>query len=76
MAVSVRLVRAGNPGWHIHDVTGGWVAVRRSPVPRGSVLSNVRCGATLDELSENLAEETRIETTAARRLRAFSRTAE
>ncbi|MER6580006.1 hypothetical protein [Nonomuraea sp. NPDC001023] len=73
--MSAQLVRAGNPGWHIHDVTGGWVAVRRSPVPRGSVLSNVRCGATLDELAENLAEETRIETTAARRHPAFSRRA-
>ncbi|MGW4409178.1 hypothetical protein ACWEJ6_34465 [Nonomuraea sp. NPDC004702] len=74
--MSAQLLRAGNPGWHIHDVTGGWVAVRRSPVPRGSVLSNVRCGATLDELAEHLAEETRIETTAAHRHRAFSRTAE
>ncbi|MFI7466249.1 hypothetical protein [Nonomuraea sp. NPDC049646] len=39
------------------------------------MLSDVRCGATLDELAEHLAEETGIETTAARPHRAFSRTA-
>lgn len=43
---------------------GGWYAVRRNSVSQQSVLrglSNVRGGATTEELGRNLAEETRIE---------------
>lgn len=43
---------------------GGWYAVRRSSLSDQSLkrgLSNVRGGATLEELARHLAEETRLE---------------
>ncbi|MGP3912831.1 hypothetical protein [Nonomuraea sp. 10N515B] len=46
------------PGWDIVDgAGGGYIAVRKVPVPETSGLSNVRCGATLPELYEHLEEE-------------------
>ncbi len=51
--------------WVINDgAGGGWYAVRRLNVSTHAVargLSNVRCGASLDELAKNLASETRLE---------------
>ncbi|GAA2215641.1 hypothetical protein GCM10009850_111090 [Nonomuraea monospora] len=54
-----QLIRA-YPAWRIQDLAGGWVAMRRSPVPDASSLSNVRCGETLTELAANLEAETRL----------------
>ena len=49
------------PGWQIIHVSGGWAAVRAEGVPKGSALSNVRCGKTLDDLAENLRAEIRLQ---------------
>ena len=48
------------PDWEIHDAAGGgWYAIRTVLVPPTCELSNIRCGANLDELSKNLTAETR-----------------
>jgi hypothetical protein len=61
MNLTVRQVVSRFPGWHITDISGGWVAYRVTFVPRGSGLSNVRCGATLEELAGNLQAEIRLQ---------------
>ncbi len=52
--------------WLISDaVGGGWYAVRRHGLSRDVVqrgLSNVYCGASLEELATHLASETQLET--------------
>ncbi|WP_157548556.1 hypothetical protein [Nonomuraea candida] len=63
------------PGWEIMaGAGGGYIAYRVILVPHGSGLSNVRCGATLDELHGNLAQELRREQQT-RRLRRPARAA-
>ncbi|MEV0619787.1 hypothetical protein AB0I81_41160 [Nonomuraea sp. NPDC050404] len=48
------------PGWVITaGAGGGYIAYRTVLVPRRSGLSNVRCGATLEELYEHLHQELR-----------------
>lgn len=61
MTVTVHELVTRHPGWRIHAMTEGWAAVRDSLVPRGSALSNVRCGETLDDLAENLLAEAELE---------------
>lgn len=48
------------PEWQVHDMAAGWAAIRKQSVPCTSGQSNVRCGATLDELAANLQAETRL----------------
>lgn len=58
MGVSLRELISAFPGWEISDAAGGgWYAVRIATVPAHSGLSNVRCGATLDELRKHLELE-------------------
>jgi hypothetical protein len=59
MPVTLEQLIKHYPTWHVQDLAGGWVAVRRTLVPRTSPFSNVRCGETLDELAANLQAETR-----------------
>lgn len=62
MAVTLAQLSAAYPGWHIQDVAGpgdGWCAIRIILVPTNTGLSNVRCGADLDELRRHLEAETR-----------------
>ncbi|WP_327587482.1 hypothetical protein OHA25_11100 [Nonomuraea sp. NBC_00507] len=48
------------PGWEIMEgAGGGYIAFRAILVPGDSGLSNVRCGATLSELFQHLAQEMR-----------------
>ncbi|MBB2909523.1 hypothetical protein FHS43_000769 [Streptosporangium becharense] len=52
-------------------VGGGWYAVRRAALSvyaRAHGLSDIRCGATLDELAHRLEAETRLERQAWRRI--------
>ncbi|MEW9556086.1 hypothetical protein [Nonomuraea sp. NPDC050783] len=50
------------PGWRIVEgAGGGYIAYRAVPVPARTGLSNVRCGATVPELYERLAQEARRE---------------
>ncbi|WP_156325356.1 hypothetical protein [Nonomuraea sp. SBT364] len=49
------------PGWQITDMSGGWVAMRVSFVPKNSGLSNVRCGETLEELAGNLSVDIKLQ---------------
>ncbi|MGP3958164.1 hypothetical protein ACTWPT_19330 [Nonomuraea sp. 3N208] len=59
------------PGWEIMGgAGGGYIAFRTILVPGQSGLSNVRCGTTLSELFEHLAQEMRRQerSSAARRL--------
>ena len=60
MSVSLRELISAFPGWDISDAAGGgWYAVRIAKVSVHSGLSNVRCGATLDELRKHLELEAR-----------------
>ncbi|MGN9844817.1 hypothetical protein ACTMTI_42475 [Nonomuraea sp. H19] len=48
------------PGWEIMEGSGGgYIAFRTVLVPGRSGLSNVRCGATLEELFKHLEQEIR-----------------
>ncbi len=60
MPVTLARLIAEYPAWQVQEVTAGWAAVRKQPVPRTSGRSNVRCGSTLDELAANLQAETRL----------------
>lgn len=58
MGVSLRELISAFPGWEISDAAGGgWYAVRIATVPAHGGLSNVRCGATLEELRKHLEWE-------------------
>ncbi|WP_433217192.1 hypothetical protein [Microtetraspora malaysiensis] len=64
MTVTIRGLEAEyGKQWTIsHAAGGGWCAVRRTNLPPQRVargLSNVRCGADLEELARHLAEEKR-----------------
>lgn len=62
MTVTLAQLSAAYPGWRIQDVAGpgdGWCAIRIIAVPTHTGLSNVRCGADLDELRRHLEAETR-----------------
>ncbi|WP_043624786.1 hypothetical protein [Nonomuraea candida] len=59
MTVSVGQVLSAFPEWEIYELAGGWAAVRRSLLPKGSRRSNVRCGETLEELVRHLEAESR-----------------
>jgi hypothetical protein len=58
VSVTLQQLINGYPAWHVQNMAGGWVALRRNLVPQTSGLSNVRCGQTLDELAANLQTET------------------
>lgn len=50
------------PDWDIFDSAGGgWYAIRRMLMPPPNGLSNVRCGATLEELKSHLESEARLQ---------------
>jgi hypothetical protein len=60
MTMSTDHLAIAFPGWVILDAAGGgWYAIRTVLVPRHRGLSNVRCGASLDELYRHLESETR-----------------
>lgn len=59
MPMTLAKLIAQYPAWQVQEIAAGWVAIRKQPVPCASGLSNVRCGATLDELAANLQAETR-----------------
>ncbi|MCF6469319.1 hypothetical protein FAF44_13080 [Nonomuraea sp. MG754425] len=59
MPLTVQQVLSRFPGWQITDMSGGWVAIRVTFVPKNSGLSNVRCGETLEELAGHLQAEIR-----------------
>lgn len=60
MPITISQLAGAFPGWDILDgAGGGWYAIRTVLLPRQSRLSNVRCGANLDELRRNLESETR-----------------
>ncbi|WP_103955520.1 hypothetical protein [Nonomuraea solani] len=60
MRVTLEQLIRNYPAWRIQDLAQGWVAMRRTLVPRASGLSNVRCGETSTELAANLEAETRL----------------
>ncbi|MEU8140925.1 hypothetical protein [Nonomuraea sp. NPDC048901] len=61
MNLTLQQVLSRFPGWQIIGMADGWVAIRANLVPRDSGLSNVRCGATLEELTGNLQAESRLQ---------------
>lgn len=61
MNLTLQQVLSRFPGWQIIDMADGWVAIRANLVPSDSGLSNVRCGATLEELAGNLQAESRLQ---------------
>lgn len=60
MALTLGQLADAFPDWTIQEAAGGgWYAVRVNTIPRGSGLSNVRCGGSLGELRKHLEDEAR-----------------